>query len=247
MNCDGIVKNPGGITKTALVLCAPKGAAYLTSEGRLLVCLVRHGQTDWNIERRLQGREPVPLNAVGIEQSEKCGELFTAAREAGLEIDKAYTSPLGRAEETANAITDALGMGRAERVEALIERDYGALSGLSLDERRALYKSGKTDSGVEPISSTAARIKGWLADVAREKRGGAVLAITHGGVINALYSCITRGMIGTGKNISENCGVSLLAAGADATIPLAYGLTGDMFLEYIRDYYAARNDIDAAV
>ena len=170
MNCDGIVKNPGGITKTALVLCAPKGAAYLTSEGRLLVCLVRHGQTDWNIERRLQGREPVPLNAVGIEQSEKCGELFTAAREAGLEIDKAYTSPLGRAEETANAITDALGIGRAERVEALIERDYGALSGLSLDERRALYKSGKTDVGVESIDHTASRIKGWLADVAREKR-----------------------------------------------------------------------------
>ena len=69
-----------------------------------------------------------------------------------------------------------------------------------------------------------------------EEDGDAVVAVTHGGVINALFSVITGGAIGTGKNFSENCGISLVAYGTDATIPLAYGLTREMFLDYAAKY-----------
>ena len=67
---DSYLKSNRGITKTPVIHCAPAGAAHLTSGGRTLVCLVRHGQTDWNAVRRLQGREAVPLNEKGIEPDE---------------------------------------------------------------------------------------------------------------------------------------------------------------------------------
>ena len=64
-----------------------------------------------------------------------------------------------------------------------------------------------------------------------------VLVVTHGGVANALFMRITRGKIGTGKNITVNCGVCLLAVNKELTIPLAYNLTGDVFLNYIEELY----------
>ncbi len=222
------------IKMTAVVLCSPEGAATLVKEGRRLVLLIRHGQTDWNAERRLQGREAVPLNEAGRLQSLECGRLLAAAKEAGLVVDKAFCSPLGRAVDTANIITDEAGLPRAVPVEELIERDYGILSGLSTEERRRLYKNGVPPQPAESVADAAARMKSVLVKLAGGK-GGAVVAVTHGGVINALFHSITAGNIGTGKNCSENCGVSLVAVGRDATFPLAFGLTGEGFLDYIKD------------
>ena len=237
---DSYLKSNRGLTKTPVIHCMPAGAANLTSGGRTLVCLVRHGQTDWNTVRRLQGREAVPLNEKGIEQSKACGEIFAAAREAGFFASHCFTSPLGRAADTAHYISQALGLGEPEVYEALIERDYGALSGLTAPERRAVYLAGGPDPQAESVEDTAARMKRALVFLTKDAHGGSIVAVTHGGVINALFSVITSGRCGTGKNFSENCGVSLVAVGRDATIPLAYGLTGDMFLEYIKDYIECR-------
>lgn len=243
MNFEGNNRYAGGITKTPIVLCAPEGAAYLCAEGRRLVCLVRHGQTDWNTERRLQGREPVPLNDSGRCQASECGKVLSAARDDGLGIAAVYTSPLGRAADTALGITSSLGMDAAEAVDLLIERDYGKLSGLNTEERRKLRQSTKEDLGVESVEDTAARMKRALVEISAVKEAGAVVAVTHGGIINALFSCITRGRIGTGKNFSENCGISLVAVGKDATFPLAYGLTGDLFLEYEKAFINRYNEL----
>ena len=239
MNNEGCGRNPAGITKAPIILCPPSGAAYLVSEGRRLACLVRHGQTDWNIERRLQGREHVPLNDKGREQSTECGELFVKARAAGLEVTKIFTSPLGRAEETATSLADALGTGPVCPVELLTERDYGMLSGLTAEERRILHQNKDVKTDCESVKSTASRMRTALLQMMRDECGGAIVAVTHGGIINALFSCITSGRIGTGKNFSENCGVSLVAAGKDAVIPLAYGLTGELFINYIREFSSA--------
>lgn len=238
MSNEGHCRNSGGITKIPVIMCPPAGAAYLLSEGRRLACLVRHGQTDWNLERRLQGRERVPLNETGIAQSAECGKLFAAARDEGLEIGASFVSPLERAAVTAKAVTDELGIDGADTVDLLIERDYGNLSGLTPDERRELYRSGEV-YGVESVEDTAHRMKKALVEIYSRTKSGAALVVTHGGIINALFSCITLGTTGTGKNYSENCGVSLVAVGRDVTIPLAYGLTGDIFLNYIKELIAA--------
>lgn len=233
---DSYLKSNRGITKTPVIQCPPVGAAHLTSGKRALVCLVRHGQTDWNTVRRLQGREAVPLNEKGIEQSKACGETFAKAASAGFAAARCFTSPLGRAVDTARYISEALGLGEPEVEEDLIERDYGALSGLTAEERRAVYLAGGPDPDAEPVEDAAARMKRALVSLAKRSGGGNIVVVTHGGVINALFSVITSGRCGTGKNFSENCGISLVALGRDATIPLAYGLTGDMFLDYIKEY-----------
>ena len=233
-------KNTGGLSKDPVVFCSPAGAVHLTERGRSLVCLVRHGQTDWNAEGRLQGREGVPLNEKGIAQSVECAAVFKEAHDAGFEPSACYTSPLERASGTAFYIANALGVGEPKVEELLIERDYGALSGLTAFERRRLHMRGGPDPGAEPVELTGERMKRALLSVTS---GGndPVVAVTHGGVINALFHVITGGRAGTGKNLSENCAVSLVAVGRDATIPVAFGLTGDVFLNYITEYAKRKN------
>lgn len=238
-------KDYATIVKASLSLCPPEGAAHLISEGRRLVCLLRHGQTDWNVERRLQGRESVPLNVIGREQSNACGEVFRRAAEAGFKISRVYTSPLGRAMETAEAVARIALLPAAQIEDELNERDYGTLSGLTVEERKNNYKSGVRATGIESVKDTAARMKRVLVAISEGEDDGAVLAVTHGGVINALFVNITSGRIGTGKSISENCSVSLVAVGRDAVIPLAYGLFGDDFLDYAKRYTEKIAQLDA--
>lgn len=236
---DGGVFTANSIAKTAVVLCHAAGAAALTSGGRRLVLLVRHGQTDWNTERRLQGRESVPLNECGRRQAAECAEMFRRAVDAGLVSRRCYTSPLDRAYDTAAIVARSLGAAAPTVVEGLIERDYGELSGLTTEERREVYKNGGPDPEGEPVEEVAKRVKKALVTIASDGEDGEVVAVTHGGVINALFYVITGGRYGTGNNISENCGVSIVAVGRDATFPVAYGLTGESFVSYVAEYRAA--------
>ena len=97
------------------------------------LCLVRHGETAWNAERRLQGHTDIPLNAHGLAQAQA-----TAASLAGERFDAAYSSDLARARQTAEAIA-----GRCRLTPAfddrLRERHYGAFQSLTYDEARARY------------------------------------------------------------------------------------------------------------
>lgn len=229
------IRDEKRISKAAVILCPAAGAARLVSEGRRLVLLIRHGQTDWNAERRLQGRESVPLNDAGREQSRACGELLRQACGTGLGVGRIFCSPLERAHETAEIIARALGIAGVTPVDDLIERDYGALSGLNPEERRRLYRNGPPSPDAEPVEDVAVRMKRALVTLTCEGEG-TVVAVTHGGVTNALFYNITVGNVGTGKNCSENCGVSLVAVGHDATFPLAFGLTGEGFLDYIKEF-----------
>lgn len=222
------------LRRSPVILCPPKNARALILEGRRLVAFVRHGQTDWNLVLRLQGRESVPLNETGALQSEKCGELLREASELGLEIKGVFTSPLSRAINTAGAICDALGGGlRPIEEELLLERDYGELSGLTPAERRDRFPKGdKEAEGVESRENCAERLKNSSCIIAK-KIDGAALAVTHGGILNAMYHKITGGRIGTGKNICANCSISFVAAGKGACIPLTYNLTDEVFLDYV--------------
>ena len=83
------------------------------------IYLIRHGETDWNLQGRLQGREDIPLNQTGILQAEACGEALRAVR-----LDSIHTSPLMRAEETAEIIAAWQQCPVIVNSE-LIERDYG--------------------------------------------------------------------------------------------------------------------------
>ncbi len=101
------------------------------------VCLVRHGETDWNRLGKLQGREDVPLNDAGHRQAERCAAYL---HQAGW--SRVVTSPLLRAHQTAMVITERLGLPPPQPDAAFIERDYGAASGKTNVEAAALFPDG---------------------------------------------------------------------------------------------------------
>ena len=82
--------------------------------------LVRHGQTDWNAERRLQGATDIPLNDVGRGQARDAVGVLAA-----YEWDAIVSSPLSRAAETADLIAEGLGLTVSRRVPELTERSFG--------------------------------------------------------------------------------------------------------------------------
>ncbi len=156
------------------------------------LCLVRHGETDWNVARRLQGHIDIPLNARGLAQAEN-----TARSLAGLRFAALYTSDLARARQTAAAITRRLPM--PENADPrLRERHYGLFQGLTFDEAARhhpeLYRRftarepgfSVPESG-ESLHGFAERIRTALHEIALRHRGERVLVVTHGGVLDIAY------------------------------------------------------------
>ena len=93
--------------------------------------LVRHGQSQWNLENRFTGWVDVPLSAKGIEEAHVAGKSLK-----GLRFDRAFTSKLQRAQETLKIILEEIGQTNLpiEEDQALNERHYGALQGLNKKE-----------------------------------------------------------------------------------------------------------------
>lgn len=191
--------------------------------GMTEVYVVRHGETDWNKQGRLQGQEDIPLNERGRAQALACGRALEKTRFQGI-----YTSPLSRARETAEKIARFQACPVTEEA-GLLERDYGALSGLTLPQREAFAATGQPD-GMEPWESLARRALSALnrcADAAGE--GGRALLVSHGAWINALLAVLSDHAIGTGKTVLKNTCVSILRREGGAWRILSYNeLPGEM-------------------
>ena len=97
----------------------------------LRLILVRHGETEWNAQRRYQGHSDVPLSALGRRQAARAAE-----RLAALKIDAVYTSDLGRALETAEIIAEQRGLEVCAEPR-LRELNFGVFEGLTFDEAQA--------------------------------------------------------------------------------------------------------------
>jgi len=160
--------------------------------------LVRHGETDWNRERRIQGSTDIPLNDTGREQARATGALLASRRWTAL-----VASPLSRAAETARLIGEHVGLGEPELEHRLVERDYGAAEGLTGTEIDALYPDGADVPGREPREAVAVRAVDALHDLAARHPGEAVIVVAHGGVIRSVLESVDpgrhRGMITNGS------------------------------------------------
>lgn len=104
--------------------------------------LVRHGQTDWNLARKLQGRTDIPLNETGRRQAREVGERLAAS---GEHWDVLVASPLSRARETAEIMGEVMGLKVSATYDDLIERSFGDIEGydcghMSEDERHAFME-----------------------------------------------------------------------------------------------------------
>lgn len=148
------------------------------------LCLIRHGQTDWNLEGRYQGQSDVPLNDNGHAQAKALIEKLK-----GKNFSAIYTSDLSRARQTAESIAKALGI--PLRVEPrLREINQGEWEGQLVDDLKARYielwaqrsidPASLRPPGGETVGEVATRVYAALDDIVRLFPTGDVLVVSHG-------------------------------------------------------------------
>jgi probable phosphoglycerate mutase len=145
--------------------------------------LVRHGQTDWNAERRLQGSTDIPLNDVGRGQARAAVGIL-----APYEWDALVSSPLSRAAETADLIAEGLGLRVARRVPELIERSFGPAEGMQAGPELEALRVPGGFKGAESEDAAADRGIAALEALAEEFRGQRLLVVTHGTLLRVTLS-----------------------------------------------------------
>lgn len=148
------------------------------------VAFVRHGQTDWNSLRRIQGLTDVPLNATGRQQAAVLGLQLAADGWAMV-----LSSPLARARGTASLLAAAAGLASPVLSPALIERSYGAAEGLPVEEANTRWPDGDYP-GSEPLGALAER---GTAAVTALLAGhpGDLIVVSHGALLRATISALT--------------------------------------------------------
>jgi uncharacterized phosphatase len=191
------------------------------------IFLIRHGETDWNLEGRLQGREDIPLNETGILQADICGQAFR-----GMNIGAIITSPLARASKTAEIIAGHVGINELIIDDRLIERDFGELSGAAYD-RRKYFDTFGIDTGIEPYDTLQKRLMDCIKDRAINMPDACnMIMVSHGGAINAVISALTGGEAGSGRTRLKNACISIICCSEGNPELDSYNLSAEEFKEY---------------
>jgi uncharacterized phosphatase len=154
----------------------------VNTPGRIV--LIRHGQTDWNLEERLQGATDVPLNDAGREQARVVARHLHAE---ALGWDVLVSSPLGRAVETARIIGEALGLELAATYDDLVERSFGPLEGSRLAGLEGAAREEVLSAG-EPPEAVVRRGLAALRRIRADHPGRSVLVVAHGSLIRLTVS-----------------------------------------------------------
>jgi probable phosphoglycerate mutase len=185
------------------------------------VLLVRHGETIWNKEGRIQGHLDSELTARGVAQAES-----VAARLRGKALDAIYSSDLGRAYKTAERIADVTGCPiTVER--RLRERNLGIFQGLVEDEIRERFPDewGKFLNrnpdyripGGESARDRVLRAESLLDEVANLYSGKTVLFVTHGGILDGVFRLVTGLPLDAPRKFKIwNAGINLISRSEDA-------------------------------
>ena len=155
------------------------------------VYLTRHGQTEWNLERRLQGRGNSPLTEAGIERAKELGD-----RIKDIHIDYIYSSPIERALDTANIIKGDKSI-EVITDDGLMEMCFGDYEGRKTDEVMAENPEWNIDlimhgdvklcaPNGENLESVRARVAETMDRIIEKNRGKSILIVTHGITLKAL-------------------------------------------------------------
>ena len=190
--------------------------------------LVRHGQSQWNLENRFTGWVDVPLTVTGRAEAHRAGELLAAT---GLRFSKAYTSVLVRAQQTLDIILDVLGQADIPvvRDQALNERHYGDLQGKNKAETAAMYGEEQVHiwrrsydvrpPGGESLADTAARALPYFEGriIPDLRAGETVIVSAHG---NSLRSIV--------MNLDKLSREQVLALEIATGVPILYEFSESM-------------------
>ncbi|OUZ09651.1 histidine phosphatase family protein [Bacillus pumilus] len=153
------------------------------------ICLVRHGETDWNAAKRIQGRTDIPLNNTGKWQAEQTGLYLKDAH-----WDVVISSPLTRAKETAHLILKHIDAPLVI-MDDFIERDFGDAEGMSFEERQKLFPN-KQYPNMEPLETIQDRMVEGIEKVRVAYPNQQVLIVAHGAAIHALLTTLADEHLG---------------------------------------------------
>lgn len=196
------------------------GPGFRSLEHSTRFTFVRHGESEGNKLRIIQGHNDSPLSDAGREHARAAGRWLH-----GTQVDRVFTSPLARSTETASIIAETAGTVTPEVVDDLKELDTGAYSGKSLRERRAedpdgfkqfMLNSWDSVDGAESRESLLARALTVWEMLISEANGGCthLVCVTHGGMLQWIIKA-TIGVPGqrwVPVFGMANCGISTLRA-----------------------------------
>ncbi len=153
-----------------------------------MIYFVRHGQTDWNKELKIQGQQDIELNEEGMAEAKKLSEKLS-----GVRFDVAFSSPLKRALKTAEAVYD----GKIIEDGRLEERRFGSLEGKRIDDDTFKKLWDLTEENELPVAESLMevflRVESFVDFVRKTYPGKNVLAATHGGVMMAAKHIYGKG------------------------------------------------------
>ena len=181
------------------------------------ICLVRHGETEWNAARRIQGQLDIGLNETGVRQAVAAGRWLEKAGIAAL-----YSSDLERAWRTAQAIGQALGLAPSALPE-MRERRYGVFEGLTYAEAEERFPDGYAafegrnadfdfEHG-ESLKVMHARVVGKLIELAARHRGQKIVVVVHGGVLDVINRFVRGNPLEMPRDfLIPNAGINWISA-----------------------------------
>jgi 2,3-bisphosphoglycerate-dependent phosphoglycerate mutase len=159
------------------------------------ITAIRHGETAWNVDTRIQGQLDIGLNAKGRWQAERAGAALT-----GETIDAIYSSDLWRAYDTALSVAKPHGL-MVQTDEALRERGFGEFQGktfaeieTALPDQALLWRKRVPDfapPGGESLLHLRERVVQYIARIAQQHPGQHIVIVSHGGVMDVLYRAAT--------------------------------------------------------
>jgi probable phosphoglycerate mutase len=160
------------------------------------ILAVRHGETAWNVDTRIQGHLDVPLNDTGRWQAQRMGAAL-----ADETLDAIYASDLSRAHETALALSHTVGVA-VQTEPGLRERHFGEFQGLTFNEIEQRWPESALrwrrrdpsfgPAGGETLTGFYARVVETATTLAERHRGQTIALVAHGGVLDCLYRAASR-------------------------------------------------------
>lgn len=159
------------------------------------IYITRHGQDKDNANNILNGHRDMPLTEIGMDQA---GQLAQKIKETGIIFDKVYSSPLQRAYQTAEQITTHLGLDEPEKLDLIIERDFGIMSGKSVKDIETLCSPDiirtstityfLSPEWAETFPQLTIRARKVLDYIENNHSNESILLCTHGDIGKMLYA-----------------------------------------------------------
>ncbi len=177
------------------------------------ICFIRHGETDWNVAKRIQGQTDIPLNETGHSQA-----LAMAFNAAHYNFSAIYSSDLSRAYHTAQMVATRRGL-EVITVAHLRERHYGIFQGITAEEgakrhpeAHAHYVSRNLEYDFETgesLNGFAQRVGMAIDDLIRHHSGQIIAAVSHAGVLDIVYRKATGRPLHTARDfVIPNCALN---------------------------------------